>query len=255
LWVRLVVLALALLAVAALVLTDGSPSVSKTFAATFTPKFGTTGLVTNEFAFRNPNDPASHLSPDWVVTSGSLFARNGAGWTGAPDRADPGAGSSNGTDSAVFRLVSRRRDFSGVHVAFQLFVQRHVVTPETENQSYDGVYVWLEYTSETRLYALSIMRWDGLTVIKRKTPGGPSNGGTYQTLAQAKSATPKGRWVPITVDSVNRSGGVNLSISVNGGQILQCFDPGGSALMGKGGIGIRGDNTEFQFRNFQARSS
>jgi hypothetical protein len=208
--------------------------------------------VTNEYAYRHPDDPARRVSRDWIVTSGSLFASGGAGWTGVPDRKTPNARSSSGTDSAVFRLVSRRRNFASVRVTFQLLVQRHAVVPGSERHDYDGVHVWLRYLSQTELYTLSVMRWDGQAVIKRKTSGGPSNGGTYRTLANTHSILPVGRWAPITVKAINRSAGVQLTIIVHGKLVLRFIDSSRHALTQAGAIGIRGDNTEFKFRDLQA---
>jgi hypothetical protein len=233
----------------------GSPASSArqpASAGPFRPQFGDSGLVTNEYAYRHPDDPARRVSPSWIVTSGSLFASGGAGWTGVPDRKTPDARSSNGTDSAVFRLVSRRRNFGGVRVTFQLFVRRHVVGSGSERHDYDGVHVWLRYLSQEELYSLSVMRWDGQSVIKRKTPGGRSNGGTYRTLANGRSVLPIGRWVPITVEAINRSAGVKLTIIIRRRLVLRFIDSGPSALTQPGAIGIRGDNTQFKFRDLVA---
>lgn len=221
-------------------------------SAPLRPTFGRSGLVTNEFAYWHPTAPGRHVSPYWLVTSGSLFAASGRGWTGVPDRVKPNASSSNGTDSAVFRMITRRTGFRDVRVEFELLVQRHVVSAETPRRSYDGVAVWLRYASETNLYALSVMRWDHLLVIKRKTTGGPSNGGTYQTLASTRRAIPPGRWTRISVEAVNRRQGVELAISVGGEPILKVVDTAAGSLGRGGRIGIRGDNTEFEFRDFQA---
>lgn len=219
----------------------------------FRPRFGSSGLVSNEYAYLHPNDPGRRASRDWLVTSGSLFAAEGAGWTGVPDRETPNARSSQGTDSAVFRLVSRRRDFRNVRVSFQLLIQRHVVAAGSEPHTYDGVTAWLHYASPTELYALTVMRWDGLVVIKRKTPGGPSNGGQYQTLASVRWITPVGRWVPITVQATSRSQGVELAVWIDGKPALQQLDTNSHALTVAGAVGIRGDNTQFKFRDYTAQ--
>jgi hypothetical protein len=76
------------------------------------------GLVTNEWAFRHPDDRDAVVSPDWYMTSGSLFTSGKAGWSGVPDRRAPDAASADGTGSAVFRLVTHRRDFGNVAVSF-----------------------------------------------------------------------------------------------------------------------------------------
>src|SRR6266566_3712614 len=80
----------------------------------------TNGLIVNEFTYWNPGDPAAHTSPVWELTSGSLFAVGGAGWTGVPDDVNPNANSSNGNDSAVFRLTTIKSNFADVAVSFTL---------------------------------------------------------------------------------------------------------------------------------------
>jgi hypothetical protein len=232
--------------------TDGTDGTQAQLAQPFRPHFGVAGLVTNEYAYRHPDGPGRHLSRDWTVTSGSLFARNGAGWTGIPDRESPNAGSSAGTDSSVFRLVSRRRDFENVRVSFQLLVQRHVVPAYSQPQSFDGVHVWLRYQDATDLYALSVMRWDGEVVIKGKSTGGDVNGGTYRTLASARAPLQIGRWVQVSAEARTTGRGVELTITIGDRRVLRAFDTSSQSLISAGGVGIRGDNTEFEFRNFEA---
>src|SRR4051794_32526455 len=43
------------------------------------------GLITSEFAHWHGARPGARRSPDWEMTSGSLFSRNGLFWTGIPD--------------------------------------------------------------------------------------------------------------------------------------------------------------------------
>jgi hypothetical protein len=43
----------------------------------------------------------------------------------------------------------------------------------------------LRHVSELNLYAITVDRRDGEVVIKKKCPGGPSNGGTYYALANS----------------------------------------------------------------------
>jgi hypothetical protein len=222
--------------------------------AVFRPGFGESGLVTNEYAYRHYSDPARVVSPDWIVTSGSLFSREGAGWTGVPDREPPDARSANATDSAVFRLVSRRQNFGNVRVTFDLLIAPTRLSPGAEGHSYDGVHVWLHYASPRELYSLSVMRWDGTVAIKRKTPGGPSNGGSYRTLTTARSVMPVGRWVPVEVQALTRGAGVQLTIIIDGRVLARQIDSSRYALTRSGAVGLRGDNTQFEFRNFRARS-
>jgi hypothetical protein len=74
------------------------------------------GLITNEYAYWSRSARDTIVSKTWRVTSGSFFVRSGTGWTGIPDAVRPNAASSNGADSAVFRLTTQRRDFDNVAV-------------------------------------------------------------------------------------------------------------------------------------------
>src|ERR1043166_249924 len=55
----------------------------------FHANVGVRALVTNEYAYYNPTASGARSS-QWVMTSGSLFARDGAGWSGVPDDRPPG---------------------------------------------------------------------------------------------------------------------------------------------------------------------
>src|SRR5213078_4643678 len=54
-----------------MILNSGSPAL----LATSFPK--AEKLISNERAYFSPKAPGVHLSPDWMVTSGSLFSDNG----------------------------------------------------------------------------------------------------------------------------------------------------------------------------------
>src|SRR5579864_2917919 len=225
----------------------------------FAPRFaeGVT-IVTNDFAYFNPSNPRAVQSSDWIVTSGSLFARHGAGWTGIPDSATPNARSSNGTGSATFRVVTRLRDFRSVAVSFDLMTERFVTTQRTPAHSWDGIHIFLHYRSQHSLYALAVNRRDGVVLVKKKRPGGPANGGTYYTIGSGVKYPPAlGRWkhvLAIITSNPNRS--VTISLYIDARQIFTRTDTGigGDALTAPGAVGIRGDNTEFQFRNFRVQA-
>ena len=218
------------------------------------------GLVTNEFAHWNSNTPARVVAPDWDMTSGSLFVRDGAGWTGVPDAVSPNATSSNANDSAVFRLNTTRFDFGDVQVSFGLRNDGLTATARTPAQAYDGVHVWLRYYSQYELYAVSVNRRDGAIAIKKKTPGGPSNGGTYYDLVpQGRAAAAYGSWQQIRVDIRNVSiTKVAIDLYLDDRLALSAIDDGsigGPALTKSGAVGLRGDNCEFEFRDFDVRRS
>ena len=216
------------------------------------------GLVTNEYAKWNPNSPARVESPLWDMTSGSLFAEDGAGWTGTPDGGSPDAMSTSATGSAVFRLNTKDASFSNVDVAMRLRVDRFVSTSRTPVVDWDGVHIWLRYKSEEQLYYASVNRRDGTVVIKKKCPGGPSNGGTYYTLASKSGfAVPLGVWQDVAAGVVdNPDGSVTLRLWREGVLRIEVTDRGigCSTLTGAGAVGIRGDNADFQFDDFTVHS-
>lgn len=212
------------------------------------------GLITNEFAYFNPHDSAAVRSPTWIATSGSLFARGGAGWTGVPDRGAPGPKSATKTDSSVFRVVTRRTDFQNVAVSFSLLVQHFMLAAGGPEPGWQGVHVFLRYQNPDLLYAVSVDRRDGVIVMKKKVPGGTSAGGTYYTLASVQGSAVSGRWEQVRVSAVNNDeGGVELQLWLNGRLRLQSVDNGvGDAppITQSGRVGLRGDYTEFMFDNF-----
>jgi hypothetical protein len=227
--------------------------------ALFSAHFPASGLVTNEFAYWNPSDPDADRSEDWQMGSGSLFARGGAGWSGPADACNPDPASRRCTDSAIFRLTTRRSDFADLAVSLRLRVLRLVTTPATPAATWDGVHIWLRYRSERELYYASVARRDGHIVLKKKCPGGPSNGGTYYVLAERRGfPVVRGRWRTVAADADDvANGGVLLRLQLDGRTLLSGLDRGVGcpALRGPGRVGIRGDNTEFEFSDFAVRSA
>lgn len=223
----------------------------------FSPLAPATGLVTNEWAFWNRFRPEAVVNPDWTMTSGSLFSRNGMLWSGRPDDGTPNAGSTNATNSAVFRLTSRRSDFEDVAVNLRLRPIRMVATRTTPSVAWDGVHIFLRYQDEESLYYASVMRRDGRVVLKKKCRGGPSNGGTYVTLADVGGyPLPLGtlRDVGATARTL-ADGSVELTLSQSGRVLAKAVDNGVlcAPITAPGMVGIRGDNTEFEFTGFTAR--
>jgi hypothetical protein len=215
-------------------------------------------LITNERAYFSPHAPGIRTSPDWIVTSGSLFSDNGAGWTGVPDDVSPNVTSSNGTDSAVFRAVTRRADFLNVTVSFQLRISELVATKRTPAIPYDGVHVFLRYQSDRYLYVVSVYRRDGVVAVKEKVPGGPINGGTYFTLAQARYRMAMQQWIPVSVTVRTLSNNaVRFTVTISGHQVLTSTDERRSVapILAPGRVGLRGDNCEFFFRDFTVTSA
>jgi hypothetical protein len=214
------------------------------------------GLITNEFAFFNPSSRAAVRSPIWQVTSGSLFAHDGNGWTGVPDVGQTGPQSAGATDSSVFRAITQSSDFQNVTVSFGLFVQHFLSAKSGPTPGWEGVHVFLRYQTPVSLYVVSVDRSDGVIVIKKKVPGGPapSDGGTYFTLASMPGRSVSGRWEQVRVSAVNSgTESVSIRLWIDGKLRLEATDNGiGNAppITQSGRVGLRGDYTEFKFSHF-----
>jgi len=160
------------------------------------------------------------------------------------------------TDSAVFRLVTRRRDFGSVQVSTSVLVDRPITTRRTPVSDWDGGHVWLRYQSPQQLYALSFRRRDGAVVIKRKIAAHDAaavDGGDYTTLAQTNLAMPYGSWQQVTASAVDGPAGtVLLTLGINGRTALTVVDHAPGPLLRPGGVGLRVDNSELYFRDFTA---
>ncbi|MGN9758410.1 hypothetical protein [Streptomyces sp. SD31] len=225
-------------------------------AVVFEPTFGKEGLVTNAFAFLHPKNPDAKLSRDWITTSGSLFAKDGAGWTGVPDAEETGPDSARHTGSAIFRLVTHRRDFGAATVSTWVRLDPPVTTPSTPAREWDGGHIWLRYHSPEELYGLSFRRRDGEVVIKRKIPGhggGGEDDGRYVTLAEGRHALSYGTWHQVEASAVNLpSGSVRLRLDIDGKTVLTGTDRSPGPLRQPGRVGLRADNTELLFRDFRA---
>lgn len=205
-------------------------------------------LVTNEFATYNPTDQRAVSSPVWVVTSGSLFVRDGVGYSGAATRGrvDP---ASSTTNSGVFRAVAREEAPADLAVNVRLRIRSMVPPGSRVATEWDGVHVFVRYRSDTELYVVSVARRDGQVAIKRKLPGGDINGGHYVTIASGPRPWTLGQWWQVQVRARTTADGVRLALLVDGEQILTGLDRGdaGGTISGGGRVGVRGDNTEFEF--------
>lgn len=200
---------------------------------------GTSGLIAAE------HSPAEG-DLLWQVTSGSLYRDHNEGWTGVPD---DGLGD-GATGSAVFRMVSARRDLGDVEMTMRLKVDDLVETPRTPAEPWDGAHIWVRYESAHQLYAIAVDRRDSTMIIKKKCAGGEVNGGTYFDLSRyvPDIPIPFGRWQQVRVEVRDTSEGA-VAISVNrDGHVVQAVDHGtGCPPLRTGGIGLRGDNAELRF--------
>ncbi|AGL20820.1 hypothetical protein [Actinoplanes sp. N902-109] len=238
-------------------LTDSGPAPA---GPLFRPSFSTAGLVTNEYAYWNSNKTGRVGSPDWEMTSGSLFARNGNGYTGRIDAVSPNATSTSSTDSAVFRLNTRDYSFGDVKVSMNLNMASLTTTTRTPAVDWDGVHIFLHYQSQYELYYASVARRDGHVVIKKKCLGGPSNGGSYYPLGRSEvsgRALPLNTWEQVGASiKTNADGSVTIVLFRDGKAVSTATDTGtGCApITAPGATGIRGDNAEFEFSDFEVTS-
>ncbi|MFI7543102.1 hypothetical protein [Actinoplanes sp. NPDC049599] len=211
-------------------------------------------LLTNEYAHSNPADHRAVRSDDWDVTSGSLFLRDGTGWTGSPDAASPDAGSANGTGSSVFRATTKRSDFGDALVSFRVKNEGLTSRGRMRPAATDGIHVFLRWHSPEDLYVVSVNRRDNRILVKRKSPGGEVNGGTYATLGQAPYTVPYGRWQTFRILIENTAGHTaTISVDIGGRTLLKVVDQGTAAPVNltAGSVGLRGDNCAFHFDSFR----
>lgn len=251
--------------------------------ASYTPPFAN-GLVTNEFAYWNPHDPLAKKSPDWQMTSGSLFVKNGVFWTGVPDacfndQASPNPHSGNCMDSDVFRLNTARKFSGSIGVSLKLQQQNeiHKAGCNKGDTCWYGTHIWLRYQNEFNLYYVSVNRADGDVVIKRKVPCGSDNSGTYFVLGDyVKHDFRTDSWNTYTATvQTNHDGSVTIKLYDDSYSTTKPIDvgtdrggtnPNWSAsckthehyasaayqpITAAGAVGVRGDYANFEFTNFK----
>ncbi|HKS98959.1 MAG TPA: hypothetical protein VJT31_05450 [Rugosimonospora sp.] len=239
-------------------LAAGAPGGSITSPGTvlFQPTFPTPDrLVTNSYSFWNPTHADASVSADWQMTSGSLFARNGNGYSGFIDGIVPDPLSILHTESAIFRLNTARFDFGNVRVDFSYLIDRLGSTLLTPPVAWDGLHIWMRYQTEFNLYSAYVARRDGRVMLKKKCPGGLANGGTYVELSDEYPGFPIrfGSWTSVGASVVNNTDGtVTLRLYENGRLAVTAVDHGQGcrAITAPGAVGIRGDNAEFNFKGF-----
>lgn len=93
-----------------------SANASTLFSDTFSSP---NGLIPNEYAHWNPSSSTAKKTAYWDMTSGSLFAKDGRGWTGKIDDCERNATSSNCTNSAIFRPNTKNLGYGNVKVSFK----------------------------------------------------------------------------------------------------------------------------------------
>lgn len=217
-------------------------------------------IYVNEYAHWNPGSVCPYVSDIWDMTSGSLFIKDGVGYSGVPTT-EKSAKCESGlaTNSDVFRLKTRKSDYGDQHVAFDIKLVAHSKQPST---SFDGVHAWLHLRSESALYAVSFGRWDGTFVIKKKIPVNQanctdqSNGGCYVTLGKPVSRsdliTPQ-TWRHIDIYVTHSQSDPEISLFVDGELIVTAVDADVSGpAYSQGSFGLRADNTEFYIKEIRS---
>jgi PKD repeat protein len=238
---------------------SNAPAPSLLFSDGFDSANGANNLITNEYTYWNPGSSGIVTSPNWEMTSGSFFSVNGLGWSGVPDVCDPDRLSQTCTDSAIFRLTTKRADFGNVMVNMKLKINSLTSTSETPAVDWDGIHIFLRYQSEYSLYYASVARRDGSVVIKKKCVGGSDNGGTYYELTSYVSGhpIPFGSWINVGASIVtNSDGSVTIGLYRDGSLLAQDTDSGKgcAAITAPGKVGIRGDNADFNIDDFTVSS-
>jgi hypothetical protein len=184
------------------------------------------------------------------VSSGTLFGHAGQWFTGTPNEA---------TGSEVFRIQTRRADYRNVVVSFVLRNLRLSTTGRTAPHGYDGVHVGVRWHSQYETYYVSVNRRDRYCVIKKKVPGGPSNGGTYLAMSRrVRHRFPFGAPQHVEVRVADEpDGSVTIALFIDGAVVVAGSDHGadGPPLRAPGRIAIRGDNDEFMFGSFVVSSA
>lgn len=218
---------------------------------------GPGSLITNEYAFVELGGVRSDV---WEVTSGSLFWRAGAGWTGRPSAdCSPDLDSTPCTNSGVFRLRTRRADFVDARLDINLRVNALTEVADATSSDGEGVSLWLRYgpdrasSSEgTDLYKFEVTRRDGAVAIKKKCydpdEGADNQGKYYELGRRERQPIAYGRWQQVGASARNAAGGVTLRLSRGGDILLEATDRGtGCApFRGPGRAGVRGDDADFE---------
>lgn len=242
---------------------------------------GADGLITNEYAHWNSD---GILSPDWDMTSGSLFRQSNTAWTGLHDSSDTvNKFSSDHTNSDVFRLTTLRTFAGNVKVSLTVKSNNDIHDSNCgppNDTCWHGVHVWLRHLTQYDLYYVSIIRADNKVVIKRKVPCGDDNDGFYKELVPSVThAWTAGTWRHFSVTvQTNSNGSVTIKVydddSDPNSPFLQATDGGSNntqwssgcdtpgsyptsqypPLTAAGSVGVRGDFDDFNIDDFKVSS-
>jgi hypothetical protein len=149
------------------------------------------------------------------------------------------------TTSRAFRARSKADEPADVRVALRFRIGKY--EHAGPDHKWDGVHVGLRYASPDDLYYVSLARRDGTVAIKRKQDG------RYETLRTATLAVTNGSWHDATVTTATVDGGVAITLSVDGTDVLTTVDK--EPLTADGRVSLRSDNADVRFANVKVSSS
>ncbi|HEY5668074.1 MAG TPA: hypothetical protein VIR03_02800 [Candidatus Saccharimonadales bacterium] len=221
-------------------------------------------IVTNEYSYWS-KQACPYASNKWDMTSGTLMVKNGAGYSGVPTvESSSVCQSAKANNSAIFRLNTKDFSFGNTTTSLDFLLVQHGGDDAPVN-SYDGLHIWVRYQSQYALYSVTVSRWDGTVDIKKKVPVAiahcdrPANDGCYYDLvAQIKRpdlAQGKAWHHADIMTTDDAKGAVHILLKIDGAVVLSAVDAAPGPAYHTGAVGVRGDNTEFYFKNFTVTSS
>ena len=164
------------------------------------------------------SETMANASSQWRVTSGNLYIRRTHGYT----------------NDDVFRVVTRRSDFSDVLVSAYMQKRNLAVNP------WEGLQLFIRYQDPDNLYVAGL-RNDNSIHLKKKIKG------KYVTLATAPiNSNMINTWYKMTIVADSD----RLRVFVGDKKYIDVRD----ASLTAGRVGIRTDNIEAYFDNFQVSS-
>ncbi|MDQ3849206.1 MAG: hypothetical protein M3296_01130 [Actinomycetota bacterium] len=226
-----------------------APATGVLFADAF---IGPDGVITSADAYWNPNDASWARDRNWEGESGTMYRGSNA----AASRTDT---------TRMFRFWTTRSDFANVRVEMDLRTNSfHAGTPDMPAVDWDGVKLWLRRqvvrgsssaSVAPALYTAEVSRRQGNVVIQKKCGGQDA----YLVLANTPwSGNPNpariGQWERVGGSvRTNADGSVTVQVIRNGAVVLTGTDTGAGGcppITTPGKVGVRGDNTAFDFDNF-----
>jgi hypothetical protein len=228
----------------------GSSALARAHASVVRSTFtGPDGLITNEYATWEQNDPLAFRSNLWYVESGSLFRRNNHAWTGVPTCGHPDRTSSTLTGSGKLRVQLLRRVPRDQLVTFGLRVKRFTDGCDRRPaRKWDGVKIYLRRLDGDNFYTAEVSLRDGHAYIQKKI------GGRYRVLAAERDHRAAfGKWEDVGGSvHTNPGGSVTIEVIRRGRVVLRARDrgAGGPPITQRGLTGFRSDNTAFSLDNF-----